>query len=68
MTGSQVQVFFGATMSMGGVDLLQRIQEMYAQAGLQLTSYPCHTSFLLRERTRGRVDECFACTECALES
>ena len=30
----------GATMSMGGVDLLQRIQEMYAQAGLQLTSHP----------------------------
>ena len=30
----------GATMSMGGVDLLQRIQEMYAQAGLRLTSHP----------------------------
>ena len=27
-------------MSMGGVDLLQRIQEMYAQAGLRLTSHP----------------------------
>ena len=25
---------------MGGVDLLQRIQEMYAQAGLRLTSHP----------------------------
>ena len=30
----------GATMSMGGVDLLQRIQEMYAHAGLRLTSHP----------------------------
>ena len=30
----------GATMSMGGVDLLRRIQEMYAQAGLRLTSHP----------------------------
>ena len=30
----------GATMSMGGVDLLQRIQEMYAQPGLRLTSRP----------------------------
>ena len=30
----------GATMSMGGVDLLQRVQEMYAQAGLRLTSHP----------------------------
>ena len=30
----------GATMSMGGVDLLQRIQEMYAQAGHRLTSHP----------------------------
>ena len=30
----------GATMSMGGVDLLQRIQEMYAQAGLRLASHP----------------------------
>ena len=30
----------GATMSMRGVDLLQRIQEMYAQAGLRLTSHP----------------------------
>ena len=27
-------------MSMGAVDLLQRIQEMYAQAGLRLTSHP----------------------------
>ena len=27
-------------MSMRGVDLLQRIQEMYAQAGLRLTSHP----------------------------
>ena len=30
----------GATIAMGGVDLLQKIQEMYAQAGLQLTSHP----------------------------
>ena len=31
----------GATMSMGGVDLLQKkIQEIYADAGLQLTSHP----------------------------
>ena len=30
----------GATMSMGGVDLLQRIQEMYAQARLRLSSHP----------------------------
>ena len=30
----------GATMSAGGVDLLQRIQEMYAQAGLRLSSHP----------------------------
>ena len=30
----------GATISMGGVDLLQRIQEMNAQAGLRLTSHP----------------------------
>ena len=27
-------------MSMGGVDLLQRIQETYAQDGLRLTSHP----------------------------
>ena len=27
-------------MSMGGVELLQRIQEMYAQAGHRLTSHP----------------------------
>ena len=27
-------------MSVGGVDLFQRIQEMYAHAGLRLTSYP----------------------------
>ena len=27
-------------MSMGGVDLLQNIQEIYADAGLQLTSHP----------------------------
>ena len=49
----------GATTSMGGVDLLQRIQEMYAQAGLRPTS---------RERTKGRVDKCFACTIFALKS
>ena len=30
----------GATMSTGGVDLLQRIQEMYASAGLRLSSHP----------------------------
>ena len=30
----------GATMSVGGVHLLQRIQEMYAQAGPRLTSHP----------------------------
>ena len=30
----------GATMSMGGVDVLQRIQAMYAQAGLRLTARP----------------------------
>ena len=30
----------GATMSMGDVDLLQRVQEMYAQVGLRLTSHP----------------------------
>ena len=30
----------GATMSMGGVDLLQKFQEIYADAGLQLTSHP----------------------------
>ena len=27
-------------MSMGGVDLLQKFQEIYADAGLQLTSHP----------------------------
>ena len=31
--------FSGATMSMGGVDLLQKFQEIYADAGLQLTSH-----------------------------
>ena len=30
----------GATMSMGGVDLLQKNQEIYAGAGLQLISHP----------------------------
>ena len=30
----------GATMSMGGVDLVLRIREIYADAGLQLTSRP----------------------------
>ena len=30
----------GATMSMGSADLLQRVQEIYAQAGLRLTSHP----------------------------
>ena len=30
----------GATMSLGGVDLLQRIQEMYARDGLRLTAHP----------------------------
>ena len=56
MIGSQVQVLLQSrfhlcrilpvltstksSFSMGGVDLLQRIQEMYAQAGLRLTSHP----------------------------
>ena len=38
----------GATMSMGGVDLEQKFQEIYADAGLQLTSHPVlplHFSF-----------------------
>ena len=38
----------GATMSMGGVDFLQKFQEIYADAGLQLTSHPVpplHLSF-----------------------
>ena len=30
----------GATMSMGGVDLLQKFQEIYADAWLQLTPHP----------------------------
>ena len=30
----------GATMSMGGVDLLQKFQEIDTDAGLQLTSHP----------------------------
>ena len=58
----------GATMSMGGVDLLKRIQEMYSQAGRRFSSHRVTTSFFLRERTRGRVDKCFACTVFALES
>ena len=50
----------GATMSMGGVDLLQKFQEIYADDGLQLTSHPVPPlHFFLRERSRGRVDECF---------
>ena len=40
-------------MSMGGVDLLQRIRVT--------------TSFLLFERTRGRVGECFTCAILAME-
>ena len=54
----------GATMSMGGVDSLQRIQEMYAQAGHPVSPL----RFFFRERTRERVAECFACTVLALES
>ena len=38
------------------VDLLQRIQEIFADAGLRLGEW-----------TRGRVDECFACAVPALE-
>ena len=55
-------------MSMGGVDLLQRIQEVYEEAGLRLTSHPVSPlrSFL-RERTRGRVDESSACSQIARE-
>ena len=58
----------GATMSMGSVDLLQKFQEIYADAGLQLTSYPMPPLRFLRERSRGRVDECFASSPPALES
>ena len=42
---------------------------MYADAGLHLTSRPVSPlRFLLREWTRGRVDECFACAVLALGS
>ena len=53
---------------MGGVDLLQKFQENYADDGLQLTSHPVTpTSFFLRERSRGRVDEFFTCSLLACE-
>ena len=56
-------------MSMGGVDLLLRVQELYARAGHRLTSHPVSpTSFLLCELTRGRVDDCSACAVLSLES
>ena len=51
--------------------LLQRIQSrnVCADAGLRVHITSCITTpCFLRERTRGRVDECFACTVFALES
>ena len=53
----------GATMSMGGVDLLQKIQEIYTDAGLNLTSClvkPLRLRFPFRKWKRRRVDECSA--------
>ena len=43
----------GATMSMGGVDLLQRIQKIYAGAGIQLTSRPVSHNECFRSVVRG---------------
>ena len=57
----------GATMSMGGVDLLQKFREIHADAGPVDFTSRATTSFLLRERSRRRVDECFACSLLALE-
>ena len=55
-------------MSMGGVDKLgENPRNVRASRSSTFTS-PVTTPFLLCQRTRGRVDECFACAVLALES
>ena len=59
----------GATMSMGGVDLLQKFQEIYADAGLQLTSHPVPPlRFSFANCQEDVSTSVFACSLPALES